>query len=604
MCAVVIMIKLCLVIGTLVLNLVATDGINFSLAVELPTSTNPDSDNYSSHELQQFCLSLKQSDRYFSSLICSCDGSSLAFSNCITYDNETHSVSYSICPNIQSSNYTLTSTRRRILLPQNFNQLNDYMCSPMNRKGTACSECANGFGPSFTSLWYNCVSCQDTWYRVPLFICLEFVPITIFYFIILVFQISLATAPMPCFIMYAQFIIASLDLCVLSGSASLKDVLFAHDGNLRLDVKIIATIYGVFNLDFFQLLMPPLCINSKMKLIHIFSFGYISAFYPIFLISLTWISVELHGHNFRPLVWLWRPFHKCFVSLRRSWNTKNDIIDVFITFLLLSYNKCLYQTVLLLLNQRVLNYTESGKLINVHHQIAVDVTVAYGSKDHLIVLLPALIVSITFNIAPPILLILHGCKIFNSCLSRCRLNCFVVNIFVDKLQGCYRDGLEEGRDMRSFSSLYFILRMAICLIACIGRNIQSRSSYQSFAGVWVSASTVLFIVALFIALIKPYKVAYMSYLDTFLLSNLALILYLFATSVPYMLHVTRILLLSPIVGLLLIIFYNKFNIKSTCLKLKKVLTPKQFSSSAITQNAISDVEKQPLIQPVGNTLGN
>ena len=223
----------------------------------------------------------------------------------VTYDNETHSVSYSICPNIQSSNYTLTSTSRRILLPQNYNQLNDYMCNPMNRKGIACSECANGFGPSFISLWYNCVSCSDTWYGVPLFICL----------------------------------------------------------------------------------------------------------------------------------------------LRRSWNTKNDIIDVFITFLFLSYSKYLYQTVLLLLNQRVFNYTESGKLINAHNRITIDLTVAYGSKGHLFVLIPALIVLIIFNIAPPILLILHPCKIFSSCLSRCRLNYFVVNIFVDKLQGCYRDGLEEGRDI-------------------------------------------------------------------------------------------------------------------------------------------------------------
>lgn len=211
---------------------------------------------------------------------------------------------------------------------------------------------------------------------------------------------------------------------------------------------------------------------------------------------------------------------------------------------------------------------------------------------------------IIFNIAPPILLILHPCKIFSSCLSRYRLNGFVMNIFVDKLQGCYRDGLEEGRDMRSFSSLYFILRMAICLMVYIGWKIQSRSSYRSFAGAWISAGTVFFIMALFIALIKPYKVTYMSFLDTFLLSNLALTLYLFATSVPYMLHVARILLLSPIAGFLLIIFYNKFNIKSTCLKLKQVLTPKQSSSSAKTQNSISDAEKQPLIQPVSKNLNN
>jgi hypothetical protein len=166
-----------------------------------------------------------------------------------------------------------------------------------------------------------------------------------------------------------------------------------------------------------------------------------------------------------------------------------------------------------------------------------------------------------------------------------------VNIFIDKLQGCYKDGLQEGRDMRSFSGLYFILRMAICLIAQICRKIQS--SYRSFAVVWISAGTAFFIVALLIALIKPYKVAHMNYLDTFLLSNLALMLYLFAATVPYMINITRILLLSPMVGFLLIILYNKFGIKAACLKpAKKVL---RLSSNIIAQNVISEAEKQPLI---------
>ena len=39
-----------------------------------------------------------------------------------------------------------------ISLPDNVSELNDYMCGPMNRKGFVCSECIEGFGPSFTSL--------------------------------------------------------------------------------------------------------------------------------------------------------------------------------------------------------------------------------------------------------------------------------------------------------------------------------------------------------------------------------------------------------------------------------------------------------------------
>jgi hypothetical protein len=99
----------------------------------------------------------------------------------------------------------------------------------------------------------------------------------------------------------------------------------------------------MFNLDFFHYILPPFCISSRLRPIHVFSLGYISAFYPFLLILLTWFCVELHGRNFRPIVCLWRPFHGCFVRLRRGWNTKSDLIDVFASFFLLSCSKILYQ---------------------------------------------------------------------------------------------------------------------------------------------------------------------------------------------------------------------------------------------------------------------
>ena len=52
-------------------------------------------------------------------------------------------------------------------------------------------------------------------YGVPLFLFLEFVPITVFYLIVLVFQISVTSAPMPCFIISSQFIIATFDLFIM-----------------------------------------------------------------------------------------------------------------------------------------------------------------------------------------------------------------------------------------------------------------------------------------------------------------------------------------------------------------------------------------------------
>jgi len=57
--------------------------------------------------------------------------------------------------------------------------------------------------------------------------------------------------------------------------------------------------------------------------------------------------VELHGHTFRPTVWLWKPFQRCCVNVSRRWDTKASLIDVFAAFLVLSYSKLLFVSAIL-----------------------------------------------------------------------------------------------------------------------------------------------------------------------------------------------------------------------------------------------------------------
>ena len=129
--------------------------------------------------------------------------------SCATFDDDSILVSFTLCPNFLALKSYSIAKPGHILLPRNLSQLNDYVCGPLNRKG---SECADGFGPSMTSFGYRCANCTDSWYGMPLFLFLEFVPITVFYLIILVFHISITPAPMPCFIMYAQIITTMLNL--------------------------------------------------------------------------------------------------------------------------------------------------------------------------------------------------------------------------------------------------------------------------------------------------------------------------------------------------------------------------------------------------------
>ena len=169
--------------------------------------------------------------------------------------------------------YNVTVTKDgsyRLLLPNNISELNQYMCDPLNRKDYLCSDCKSGYGPAIVSESASCAnkcySCKDTWYNVLLYLSLSFIPPTVFYLLILVFQVRLTSAPVTCFIMYSQLmVLAFYEECGLEPDDSVfSHIKFTDSGTtLRTGTKILLTLYGVFNLDFFQYVPPPFCISSQ-----------------------------------------------------------------------------------------------------------------------------------------------------------------------------------------------------------------------------------------------------------------------------------------------------------------------------------------------------
>ena len=81
-----------------------------------------------------------------------------------------------------------------------------------------------------------------------------------------------------------------------------------------------------------------------------------------------------------------------------------------------------------------------------------DVSITCGSTKHILLAVPVLITALLFNILPALILIFYPVRIFRRCLTKCKLNGLVLITFVERFHGCYRDGLNGGRDMRSCSS--------------------------------------------------------------------------------------------------------------------------------------------------------
>ena len=525
-------------------------------------------------------------------IMCTDSGPSLQTGFCATYSEYTGLLSVTDCPYFELKSFNITYTGY-IQLPSTLTKLNNSMCTPLNRRGIVCNDCVNGFGPSVNSFGYKCVNCNSVWYGVLLYLVLEVVPMTILYLVILILQVRLTSAPMTSFIMYAQFIVIAIDLARYD--SSFKKLLFNTDnGELRLDAKIVHTLYGVFNLDFLHYAIPPFCISEALKPIHIALLGYMSVFYPLTLIFLTWICVELHGWNFRPFVIVWKPFHRCFVCLRRQWDKKNDIIDVFTTFLYLLYGKCLYQTLVLLNWNDIVDFNSSGMAF-LSYRPYLDLSIGYGKKHHLFFMIPALIIFTVFNMLPLLLLIVYPVKPFRLCLSKCCVNIAAITMFTDKVYSCYKNGLDGTCDTRIFAAFYFILRLIVIAVWTIAQRFLKGNH-------WFCVGIIFTISSLIIALIRPYNKVYMNYTDCLLLFNLSTICYILSQTVlgHAMLLLARTIIITPIVILSLMLILKKCRSCITLLKFHNCFC--LFSIQAYKINT-SVEENQHLIHPTHSVVG-
>ena len=438
------------------------------------------------------------------------------------------------------------------LLPENISDLNDFMCGPLNRKGYLCSECIDGFGPSISLIDdpYNCFRCTNNWHGVILYLVIVLVPVTLFYLIILVFQIRMTSAPMPCFILYSQLVVNLLSHSWDSSFGVIENIEFTNEVDLRTVTRLILVFYGIFNLDFISHAVPPFCVNSYLTLYHRAILGYITAFYPILLILITRLCIELHDRNFRVIVCLWRPFHRCFFRLRRGWDIKNDLIDVFATFFVLSYAKIFYQTILLYCTNPLFTYSLNGNYSYSNHVPDVDNTISITSAQYITTFSIVALIFLISNIVPVLLLILYPLGMFRKMLSKLRLDRISLMIFMEKFHCCYRDSLDGRRDMRYFSGIYFFLYFCSVLNATMFHHFFEFKKWFTF-GLTYS------IMVLLIALCRPYKKMYVNVCDTLLLFHSATIFYILSqNNIKHFVPLMQSLILFPFILLLFVICFK------------------------------------------------
>ena len=425
---------------------------------------------------------------------------------CLTFSDILNTTVVGYCLNACHGTKTFTTIHA-----QNTSDLNKIMCGNLERTGQMCGSCKEGYATAVYSYSMACVECSDYKHNWLKYIVVAFMPLTLFYIMIVAFRINVFSGSINATILVCQL------LTVSAISRYYKQTLSDLPTATVWLMQMLMSAYSVWNLDFFRTVYTPFCLNPKMTTLQVLAMDYIIALYPLLLIMLTYLCVKLHD-RYRIVIWLWSPFQKCLSYFHKEWNVRRSLVDVFATFFLLSYVKILDISFNILSPTSLWNV--NGKQVK-DLFLYFDGTVKYFQGGHIPFAVLAIGMLCSFNIIPLVLLAVYPSRCFQKCLNYCHCQCQVLKVFMDTFQGGYKT---NPYDCRYFAAFYLLLRFL---------NLTTMEWTKT--ALYFPLSGLLFgLAALTVALIRPWNVWWHNVIDSIVLSSISLqgiLFYIFGFSV-------------------------------------------------------------------------
>ena len=422
--------------------------------------------------------------------------------HCMSYSEKFNTIVIGECPYLCTSYYYNQ-------IPDSRDKLNT-ICSSIiqqNRTGQLCSKCIKGYAPSAYSYGIQCADCANYHYNWIKYLLIAYLPVTALYFIVIVFKLNATSPLMNACIFACQMISSSPFMNLASGYVHTQT-----DFSSILGLNMMTFLYGIWNLDFFRLAFPPLCLHPSISTHQVISLDYIIALYPILLIFITYVLFKLHDWS-TVAQFLWKPMTQLFYRFHKESVASVSFINVFCTFFLLSYIKILNTSLNLLTPVQVVNMT--GYVLDTYTYF--DGSVEHFGSEHLPFAILAICISIIFNIIPLVLLCLYPCRCFQFVLNYCQLINFNLRLhtFMDAFQGHYK---LEPFDCRYFSVFFLILRIIGLLIF-----------YFIKSGFFLLVFGIVLIpITAFYAIMRPYKNELYNVID--IVSLLVTVMFCFAAT--------------------------------------------------------------------------
>ena len=359
--------------------------------------------------------------------------------------------------------YCLSNGSRQIPLPTEANntKLDELICSSNNREGVLCGRCKSGYSVYANSKFYECGECSVKSGKLVEFFA-KYVPLIIFLITIILVDINLASGQLNTFVFFSQML-PSLNLYA-GGQIPIPDA-------AKPFVEIYQFCYGVFNLQYFELLdsFPRVCTYKSRSALTVVAMDYISAVCPIIIIFIIWLVMYTSDYcifmgrkrnALRKVVYF---LHNIYRKFKPNKNISLSQSFFRVTFLLLSYTKFTLVTFTLL----KLAYLSGPGGKHYDTVVSLDGTLEYFGHGHLPYAIPAILVLIFIVLLPLVILAMYP-----RVCTQLGIHIHKMMPFFDSLNGAFK------LNCYYFALLYFVYRLIIVAIFSFTPEVQQQYVLQ------------------------------------------------------------------------------------------------------------------------------
>ena len=292
-------------------------------------------------------------------------------------------------------------------MPRDPALLDDFMCGHYKRRGLLCGRCIAGYGPTGHVLDLTCANCSGLpeHYAVTLYLVLQLIPVTVFFICVTIFNINITSGPL-----FGYIVISQILLIFLRQNLYLYEYMQAHVSmHLQVMFKFSLAIYQILSLDFVLPVIPPFCVSQRLSELHIQLLRFLPATFPILLVIIIFVIMELHARNFRVIHTLWKPFSIILDKTAITGVTNKSVIHAFASFIFLA-NSYVFTTFTNLVEDVSIINREDGNMYK--HSLLMDPTLEWLGYHHIQFIMVSSVPLFIFTLLPSLLHIIYPTRIY------------------------------------------------------------------------------------------------------------------------------------------------------------------------------------------------